>query len=279
MVSSTVSCIEVCIDEIRQWMGTNMLALNDNKTEIVRFSSRSKEASLKGVSGDIRVGEVYVSPSATVRDLGVMIDSAGLMDEHIKSVCSRASHSLWRIGKIRHLLNQSNAEKLVHAFVTSKLDYCNSLLLGLPAYKINKLQHIQNAAARLVTRRKLDRRVNMTPILKELHWLPIEQRIRFKLMCTVFKLIRHGDSAPCYLTDIIHIQTSAYRTRSSTEVKLVPFSHKLHGKKTSQQYGDRAFGVAAPLLWNSLPPGLRSFTLLSHFKSNLKTFLFKQHFN
>ena len=207
------------------------------------------------------------------------MDSAGLKEDQIKSVCSKASHSLWRIGKIRHLLNKSSTEKLVHGFVTSKLDYCNSLFLGLPAYKIKKLQHIQNAAARLVTRRKLERHANMTPILKELHWLPIEQRVRFKILCIIFKLLQHSDSAPCYLTDIIQIQTSAYRTRSSAEIRLVPFLHKVHGKRTSQQYGNRAFGVAAPLLWNSLPSSLRSFTLFSRFKSNLKTFLFKQHFN
>ena len=104
-------------------MQANLLASNDNKTEIIWFSSRSKDVSLRVFSGDVRVGEVYVSPSASVRDLGSMLDSAGLMDVHIKSVCGGASHSLWRIGRVRHLLDQASTEKSVHGFVTSKLDY------------------------------------------------------------------------------------------------------------------------------------------------------------
>ena len=103
-------------------MRANLLALNDGKTEIIRFSSRSKRANFQMVLGDVRVGEAVISPSTSVRDLGVILDSAGLMDDQIKSVCARASHSLWRIGKIRHLLDQAGTEKLVHGFVTSKLD-------------------------------------------------------------------------------------------------------------------------------------------------------------
>ena len=273
---STTGRIEACVDEIRQWMRFNLLSLNDEKTEIVRFSSRTKRMS---VTGNVRVGEVHVSPSAIVRDLGVMLDSAGLMDEQIKSVCSKASHSLWRIGKIRHLLDRTSTEKLIHGFVTSRLDYCNSLLYGLPQYKIKKLQHVQNAAARLVVRTKVERHANTMPILKELHWLPVEQRIHFKILCIIFKLIRHVDSAPSYLTDIVQVCTPSYRTRSCREVILAPFSYKSHGKMTSNQYGDRALSVVAPDLWNNLPSNLRSLTQFNQFKSHLKTYLFKQHFS
>ena len=249
------------------------------KPEIIRFSSRTKDVSLRVISGGVRVGEVFISPSASIRHLGMVMDSAGLMDNQIKGVCGKASHSLWRIGKIRHLLDQASTEKLVHSFVTSKLDYCNSLFYGLPDYKIKKLQHIQNSAARLVIRKKMERYADMTPVLKELHWLPVEQRIRFKILCIVFRIIRHGESAPCYLTDLLKIQQPSYRTRTSVEAKLVPFSKKLHGKPTAQQYGDRALSVAGPTLWNSLPVHLRSILKFTIFKSQLKTFLFKQYYH
>ena len=117
------------------------------------------------------------------------------------------------------------------------------------------------------------------PILKELHWLPVEQRIHFKILCIIFKLIRHVDSAPSYLTDIVQVCTPSYRTRSCREVILAPFSYKSHGKMTSNQYGDRALSVVAPDLWNNLPSNLRSLTQFNQFKSHLKTYLFKQHFS
>ena len=104
-----------------------MLALNDAKTEIIWFSSRFKEPNLRVLANaHVKVGSVCTSTSDTVRNLGVIFDSAGTMNSHITNVCKTASYSLWRIGKLRRLLDQSSIEKLIHAFITSKLDYCNS---------------------------------------------------------------------------------------------------------------------------------------------------------
>ena len=83
----------------------------------------------------MRVGDVNIPASNTVRDLGAIVDSAGTMNAHISSVCEVASHSLWRIGKLRKYFDQSSTEKLIHAFVTSRLDYSNSLYLGLYDYQ------------------------------------------------------------------------------------------------------------------------------------------------
>ena len=116
--------IEACVDEIRHWMRANMLALNDGKTELVWFSSKFKK---EGVSaGSVRVGDTTIHPSASVRDLGVMFDERGTLETHVASMCRSASHALWRIGKIRKLLDLQMTEKLIHAFVTSRLDYCNT---------------------------------------------------------------------------------------------------------------------------------------------------------
>ena len=103
------------------------------------------------------------------------------MSRNVSHVCRVASHSLWRIGKLRKCLDQSSTEKLIHAFVTSRLDYCNSLYFGLYNYQVQKLQHMQNAAARLVIwKRFVDSRSDMTPILFDLHWLPFKVRVEFK---------------------------------------------------------------------------------------------------
>ena len=218
---SVVASIEACVTEIREWMQANMLALNDDKNELLWFTSKHKKVSDRALQTDVQVGNEVVSPYTSARNLGVIFDSSGSLDEHVKSVCSSASYALWRIGKLRHLLDRPTTEKLVHGFVTSRLDYCNSLLFGLPGYQIHKLQLIQNSAARLVYRMPGRSRDSITPVLRELHWLPIDSRIRFKILCIVFKII-HQSTAPRYLSELVSVKRAGRVTRSSEEIRLVP---------------------------------------------------------
>ena len=261
-----LTSIELCIDEIRRWMRDNMLSLNDGKTEVIHFSSKFRSEG-PVPHRDVRIGDVCIHPSDTVRNLGVTMHSTGAMSAHVSNVCKSASHALWKIGKIRNLLDQRSTEKLIHAFITSRLDYCNSLLYNLPAFEIRKLQTIQNSAARLVTRtRKSD---HITPVLRDLHWLPVQQRIEFKILCITFKVL--CGLAPSYLDEVL-TRRSAVRTlrsHSNGEVML----HQPIGR--TAYYGDRAFSICAPRLWNSLPSHLRSIQTLDSFKVRLKTHLFK----
>ena len=110
-----------------------MLALNDRKAEVMMFSSKfAKELS---PPCDIRIGDACIHPSAYIRNLGFTMDAAGSMLTHVSSLCRSASFAVWKVGKIRHLLDQNCTKKLIHAFVTSRLDYCNSLLFALPVHK------------------------------------------------------------------------------------------------------------------------------------------------
>ena len=261
--------VESCIREIRLWMSNNMLALNEGKTEVIRFSSKFVKGN-QSRECDIQVGEVVVHSSPTVRDLGVLFDSCMSMKPHISNLCKLASFALWRISKIRHLLDQDSTEKLVHAFVTSRLDYCNSLLYGLPCNLLNKIQLIQNSAARVVSRTK--KSDHITPVLSRLHWLPLQKRIEFKILCIVYKILH--DMAPVYLQELLTIRSSGRALRSS-----VHGSYILHQPISDTAfYGDRAFSVCAPRLWNRLPFLLRSCSSFSSFKANLKTHLFKEYF-
>ena len=137
---SVKTSIEAYVDEIGCWMRDNMLAFKDGKPEVVWFSSKQKKVGDRAVATSVRVGDVAVPSSPVVRDLGVMIDSADSMEANVSHVCSAASHALWRISRIRNLLDQKTTVKLIHGFVTSRLDYCNSLLFGLPDAAIRKLQ-------------------------------------------------------------------------------------------------------------------------------------------
>ena len=164
-----VTAIENCIRDIRQWMCVRKLMLNDDKTEFLLVGTRKQltEVSIDGV----RVGDYNISPSPSVRNLGTWFDPHLDMDVHITKMCSSAFYYLYYIRHIRKYLSRSSTETLIHAFITSRLDYCNSLLYGLPKYQLSKLQRVMNASARLVY--CAPKSCHITPLLRELHWLPV----------------------------------------------------------------------------------------------------------
>ena len=214
----------------------------------------------------INVGDSVVDTVTKAKDLGVIIDQHLTLVPHVNNISRLASHSIRNIGRIRRYLDCNSTEKLVHAFVSSRLDSNNSILYGLPASQLSKLQRIQNAAARLVTLTK--KRVHISPVLKDLHWLSVESRIVFKLMLLTYKAL--NNQAPKYLCDLISIKEPTRTLRSNASVILQ------RRKTNTVTYGQRSFSHASPELWNRLPSHVRNATSLQQFKSSLKTHLFQQ---
>lgn len=262
--AEVLSRVENCLTDVRRWMGNNMLKVNDEKTEVVLFASKHKARTL--VSVKVEVGDVVVQSVPHVRNLGVMMDSSMLMEKHVNTVCKSAYYQLRRIGHIRHCLTKSATRTLVHALVTSRIDYCNALLHGLPRCLLQRVQHVQNTAARIVT--KTPRRHHITPILKGLHWLPVESRAKYKILVHTYKALQQ--TSPMYIKDLLHRHQPARSLRSQSGLLLdIPRSRTV-------TYGNRAFQVAAPVLWNKLPISMRSITTLGSFKSTLKTYMFQE---
>lgn len=196
--------------------------------------------------------------------MGVLFDSALCFDSHIGQTVKTCFHQLRNIARLRPSLNFGDAETIIHAFITSRLDYCNSLYGGLPAKAINRLQMVQNAAARALTFNK--KSAHITPILHQLHWLPVSKRIQFKLLILVYKAYHR--LAPQYLAELVQPYTPVRTLRSSSDNLLVVPKYKL------STVGGRAFCIIGPKLWNKLPHNIRAASSFQIFKSQLKTHLF-----
>ena len=263
--SLSIEHLENVIQLVKIWMNSNMLKMNDNKTEVIVIHPK---CNLNTPSPSLKISGTTIEPSTTVRNLGVTLDTQLSMDKHISNICSTAHLHLHSIGKIRSYLTKSSTERIVHALITSRLDYCNSLLYGLPASKLNRLQRVQNAAARLITRTR--KRDHITPVLYDLHWLPIAERIEFKLLLLVFKV--KNNLAPHYLSVLLKPYQPMRQLRSvDQELFTIP--------SVTSTYHRNSFAVAGPLLWNNLPFHVRSASTLEMFKSRLKTFLFNRHYH
>ncbi|XP_033932863.2 uncharacterized protein [Pseudochaenichthys georgianus] len=259
--------IQDCLKDLKTWMTLNFLMLNTTKTEVIVLGPKNLRNKL---SKDILTMDgINLASSETVRNLGVIFDQDLSFNTHIKSISRTAYFHLRNIAKIRHILPQNDAEKLVHAFVTSRLDYCNSLLSGSTKKSIKSLQLIQNAAARVLTR--VRKRDHITPVLAALHWLPIEHRIEFKILLLAYKAL--NGQAPSYLKELIipYCPTRALRSKNAG-LLVVPRIFK-------STMGARAFSYQAPHLWNQLPVCVRAADTLSVFKSALKTFLFDKAYS
>ena len=192
-LTHAIEKLKNCIGEIGQWMSTNRLKLNEEKTEVVIF----KIPHFKGkLSPDrISLGDASVKTSQSARNIGVTFDETMSMADYISAVCKSANFHLRNISKIRKYITQDSCSILVHSLITSRLDYANATAFGLPTCQFNRLQRILNNAARLVTLSSRDRHIS--EITYNLYCLPIKQRINFKILLLTFKAL--NDSAPSYI--------------------------------------------------------------------------------
>ena len=263
--------LNMCISDIRVWMIKNKLKINDSKTEFIIFRSPHLKQNLSDLS--VSVGDMQVSPSSKVRDLGVVFDQYLTFHDHISGICKSTHFHLRGIGRIRNLLTFDATAQLIHALITSRLDFCNSILYNLPNKQIERLQRMQNQAARMLKR--IPRRNHITPVLRELHWLRIHDRIIFKILLLTHKAV--NNNAPEYLCDLIrlNVKSTTIRTRASFDPCLLcvpPIS-----KTCANSFFDRSFVYAAPTLWNALDLDIRLLPF-DAFKKRVKTHLYLKYF-
>ncbi len=252
-----------CVKNVKDWMTNHFLLLNSVKTEILLIGPKNSTQNL--LDHNLQLDRCPVH-SSTVKNLGVVLDSNLSFENHISYVTKTAFFHLRNIAKLRNMLSVSDADKLVHAFMTSRLDYCKAMLGGCPVSSMKKLQIVQNAVARVLKRsRKYD---HITSIIQSLHWLPIKFRISYKILLLIYKAL--NGLAPAYLTSLLSRYNPTRSLRSQDSGLLVV---PRIAKSTNR---GRTFSYLAPKLWNSLPDNVRGSDTLSLFKSRLKTHLFSQ---
>ena len=268
-----VARLLACIGAIDKWMGSNKLKLNADKTQLIWLGTRQQLVKIDNTPLILHDGTV-IHPSTQVRTLGVILDNELTMLPHANSVVRGCFYHLRQLRSIRSSLTDSAAKTIVHALISSRIDYCNSVLFGVSEAVSQRLQSVLNSSARLITnRRRFD---HITPALRdELHWLPIQQRIQYKIALLVFKCL-HGLS-PVYLS-------AAYTPMASLQDSRVLRS-AVHGdivqpRTNTRRIGPRSFRSSAPAIWNSLPAPVKNSSLtIGQFKRALKTHLFNVAYN
>ena len=262
--------LEQCIADVGCWMSANRLKLNRDKTELLWAGSRHSLSQQGRCRPVLQLGSDTVTACDHVRLLGVTLSSDLSLDRHVSTVSASCFYWLRQLRRSRRSLDAESAATLVHAFVASRVDYCNALLAYAPKVTTDKLQRVLNAAARVVSgTKKFDRGLSQL-LHTELHWLDVPERVTYKLGVMMYSCL-HGQ-APQYLLDFCQpaSDVASRRHLRSAGRRLLDVP-----RQQRSTFARRAFSVAGPSVWNSLPDYLRDPAVgRDTFCRHLKTFLF-----
>ena len=264
---SDIKIPEDCTVAIKQWFLSNGMLLNANRSDSVIVST-SAQANKIPANAVITVAGHEIKPAVSLRSLGVIIDDRLDFKQHVSEVSRSCYYHIRAFRHIRHCLSHETSCAVSRCIVLSRLDYCNSLLHGTSKDNIFKLQKIQNTLVRIIY--NLPPRSSTEQSLITLHWLPVHERIIYKLALFAYKC--KNEWALTYLSDLITNYVPPRPLRSSDMNLLVQ-------PRVNTVIANRSFSVATPIIWNSLPMSIRATQTVSAFKSSLKTFLFSNNLN
>ena len=265
-INNSLDIINECTTSVNEWFLLNGLCLNPSKSEAM-FLGSNQQLNKSKLIKSILVADNSIAVSSEIKSLGVVFDDRLSFDNYVDKLCRGAHYHIRALRHVRHSLSTEVAKSVACSIVGSRIDYCNSLLYGISGKNIEKIQKVQNSVARVITcQRKYD---HISPVLKNLHWLPIQNRIKFKYCTIIFKTLFNNE--PVYLRNLLNYTPSKRTLRSSNNQLLnVPFCKTV--------MASRAFCVAAPKVWNEIPLHIRNSPTLLIFKEKLKTHFFRQSF-
>ena len=228
-----VNQLECCITNVHSWLHQNGLQLNPTKSEVIQFTACHGHGRVDDVAS-FQVSGADIELSATIKSLGVILDSKLTFDKHVSNVIQACYCHIRALRHVRESLPDDVARTVACSIVGSRLDYCNSLLAGMTKLNTAKLQRVQNTLALTVIR--LGKFDHITPALKDLHWLPIEQRITYKLCTLAYKI--KTTNQPTYLRELLVDYEPTRTLRSSAK-------HLLCQSKTKLVIASRGFRHSA----------------------------------
>lgn len=249
--------IQKCFNLVSNWMKEFFLCLNPEKTKILVIIPPSirNEITIKGTF----INGKCVRFSHAAKNLGVILDDDLSFEPQITHVVQSCFIIIRNLSKIKSFLTYEDLRTAVSTYIFSKIDYCNSLYYGINKELVQKLQHVQNCAARLLRRKCGETNMSLHMFIRKCHWLPVKQRIVYKLCLIVHKCL-HGIAPTTLKATLTYCQSS--------------LTYKLIQKDYKRSFGNRSFARIAPKLWNALPLELRKEKTTDIFKKLLKTHLF-----
>ena len=269
--SHSMQKLNNCLNNIQNFMFTNKLKLNPDKTEFILIGSPQNRKELLP-HFPINILRNQVSPAQSVRNLGVVFNSNFNLSNHMSQVIKSTRVHARHLYRIRPLLDFNTSVLLVNALVSSRLDYCNLLFLLLTDFELKRLQLVQNSLCRVVTRSS--KFSHISPQLKKLHWLPVKYRVQFKIGLITYKILNQGQ--PIYLRELIQPTTlpeikgevTPNSSSSKPPLSIVEFT----------KHFSNSFSHYAPVLWNSFSFHVRISPSVASFRKYLKTHLFSSSF-
>jgi hypothetical protein len=262
-IASVLSDIRLCMHERK-------LKLNEGKTEVILINGGLNHPALQ--PKDINLG-IDVLPKNTVKNLGVIFDSKLSFIDHFNSIVKTCNFHMRRLSSIIKYLDKASATTLMHAFITSRIDYCNSLFINLPNKYLKRLQTLLNRAARLIF--NLPPFTRTSSYLYELHWLPIKARLEFKVCLLVYKAL--SSNQPAYIRELL----TSYTPQCNMILRAADNPHLLVVPRLDKRskFASRALSYAGPKLFNQLPSKVKDATTTDTFKKLLKTHLFTKAYD
>jgi len=240
--------LEKVLDDLHRWMRSNRLKLNPDKTQFIWIENRYQLPKIDYQS--LSAGYPGAAFQKSVVNLGVTLDQELTLSSHIGNTCRSGFYQLRQLRLIRRHLTDKTAATLVHAFVMSRVDYCNAVLIGIAKQQMSRLQMILNTAARLLLRIPRFGHIS-SAITNTLHWLPVHERVTFKVCCLVWNCV--AGTGPAYLRELcVWSSVDSVRRLRSSDMSLlkVPYCRSA----TTQR---RGFVIVGPAAWNGLPLQLR----------------------
>lgn len=264
--------ISMLLSDLRLWMQNRKLKLNEGKTDVILVKGSMR----RDISNDfnfLTFGKSNVLFSEEVKNIGVIFDRSLSFDKHIGEIVRTCNWHIRNLYSIKKFLDRNSLLTLVHALISCRIDYCNSIFVGLPKVQLRKLQVIQNSAARLIC--SVHPRDRITPSLISLHWLPIKARIEYKICLIVFKVLKFGQ--PGYLLQLL----TPYSNSSTLDLRSSEDPHRLFEPIAGQghNFSSRSFSFVAPRLYNLIPLWMKNITSVATFKKYLKTHFFRKAYN